>query len=426
MQKILFSRRLLLIAVAGWLTVGCSKLVYEHQEGKLSRGTFNFVKQIYYPGQFEEEESVAKRNQAIVNDLADLDAIGLLATKKGLKKDAYYPEYMFRQEKSRHGKAAIWYWQQKYKDKFNWQMLFPAENLKYDESKFLKTVAETRKNGTKFEKILVAEFEGKPVYYADLASAMTVSDYQQFQGYAEATLKPGMREVLKAWLEKKIHDRVIWSMSAEESELKRFDHNRVAVLYLKVKYGKAGKGIYPSAMDKITLTPMEIYDHFHKMQNSLADVLWVKAAYTVVAEDSRAEELIAKLDKGGKLEELAAKYASEPKYIPTATAKVIKGYDRKLGVDEREKRDYYDRLILDMASRDVTRPDPYLGKDGIVIVRIYDVSRALEKVQLNQVSWKVENDLRTKLLNAVYDEDIKDTRNKLRIQYNDRLIRKLP
>ena len=79
-----------------------------------------------------------------------------------------------------------------------------------------------------------------------------------------------------------------------------------------------------------------------------------------------------------------------------------------------------------MAGRDVSKPDPYLGKDGIVIVRIYDVSRALEKVQLSEVSWKVENDLRTKLLGAVFEEDVKDSRKKLKIVYNERLIRSLP
>ena len=79
-----------------------------------------------------------------------------------------------------------------------------------------------------------------------------------------------------------------------------------------------------------------------------------------------------------------------------------------------------------MAGRDVNKPEPYLGKDGIVIVRIYDVDRALEKVQLSDVSWKVENDLRTKLLNAVFEEDVKDSRKMLKIVYNDRLIRTLP
>lgn len=404
----------------------CSKLVYEHQEGRLSRGTFNFLKEAFYQGQFEEEDTPQKRNQAIINDLSDLDALGSLATRKGLKQDGYYAEYMFRQERSRHGKAAITHWQKKYKDKFNWQMLFSAERLAYDEKKFLKSFNDAKQTSNKFENVLVAEFEGVPIYYRNLKPVMTLSDYSQFPGYNETALLSGMREVLKAWLEKKIHDRVVKVMNADEVELKRFDHDRVANLYLKVRYGKAGKGIYPGSMDKIKLTPMEIYDHFHRMQNAMADVLWVKAAFTVVADENRGEELIAKLDKGGDFAQLAPRYASEPKFVATAKLHVIKGYDRRRGLDERENRDYYDRLILDMASRDVSKPDPYLGKDGIVIVRIYDVARALDKVQLSEVSWKVENDLRTKLLNAVFDEDIKDARKKLKIVYNERLIRALP
>lgn len=419
-------RLLLLVGAAAFLSSACSKIVYEHHEGRLSRGTFNFLKDVFYQGQFEEEDTPQKRNQAIVNDLSDLDALGSLATRKGLKQDGYYAEYMFRQERSRHGKAAILHWQQKYKEKFNWQMLFSAEKLSYDEKKFLQAINETRAGLIKLEDALVAQFEGAPVYYGNLRPVMTFSDYNQFPGYNETALLSGMREVLKAWLEKKIHDRVVKTMNADEVELKRFDHDRVANLYLKVRYGKAGKGIYPGAMDKIKLTPMEIYDHFHRMQNAMADVLWVKAAFTVVADENRGEELIAKLEKGGDFAQLAPKYASEPKFAATARAHVIKGYDRRRGLDERENRDYYDRLILDMAGRDVSKPDPYLGKDGIVIVRIYEVSRALEKVQLSEVSWKVENDLRTKLLNAVFDEDVKDSRKKLKIVYNDRLIRSLP
>lgn len=419
-------RLVLLLAGIAAFSSACSKFVYEHQEGRLSRGTFNFLKDAFYTGQFEEEETPQKRNQAIINDLSDLDALGFLATRKGMKQDGYYPEYMFRQERSRHGKAAIAYWKIKYKEKFNWQMLFSAERLSYDEKKFLKEFNEMRQNAKKIEDVPVAEFEGKPIFYSNLRPVMTYSDYTQFPGYNETALLSGMREILKAWLEKKVHDRVVKSMNADEAELKRFDHDRVANLYLKVRYGKAGKGIYPGSMDKIKLTPMEVYDHFHRMQNAMADVHWVKAAFTVVADENRGEELIAKLEKGGNFAELAAKYASEPKFIATAQPHVIKGYDRARGLDEREKRNYYDRLVLDMAGRDVVKPDPYLGKDGIVIVRIYDVARALEKVQLSDVSWKVENDLRTKLLNAVFEEDVKDSRKKLKIVYNDRLIRSLP
>lgn len=405
--------------------VGCSKLVYEHQEGKLSRGTYLLMKEIFYQGQFEEEETPQKRNQAIVNDMADLEAVGSLATKKGLKKDAYYSEYMFRQEQSRHGKAAIYYWQKKYKEKFNWQMLFGAENLRYEEDKFIKTFMETAKAGGKTEKVFVAEFEGKPIYYEDLRPAMTYSDYEQFKNYAAAALKSGIRAVLKSWLEKKIHDRLVKSFFADEHELKRFDHNRVAILFLKVKYGKAGKGIYPGSMDKIPLKPMEIYDHFHKIQNTMADVRWVKAAYTVVAEEDDAEKLSARLEKGESFPKIVDKYATSPKFIKTASPSIIKGYDRSKNIEEREKRDYYDRLILDMASRDIAKPEPYLGRDGIVIVRIYEVSRALEKVQLSEVSWKVENDLRMKMLNAIYEPDVRDARDKLKIHYNDRLIKNL-
>jgi hypothetical protein len=405
---------------------GCSKIVYEHRDGRLSRGTFTFLKEIYYAGQFEEEETAEKRNRAIVEDLADLDAVGALATRKGLRSDGYYGEYLYRQQHARHGKAAIYHWRNKYKEKFNWQMLFGAEKLAYDEVDVIKTIQEAAAAGKDVRGIKVAEFEGDPVYYGDLKGVMTVSDYLQFPGYSKQALEAGMREVLKSWLEKKIHDRLLKAMNADENELKRFDHNRVAILFLKVKYGKAGKGIYPAAMEKIPLLPQEIYDHFYKMQNAMADVLWVKAAYTVVAEESHSEELLAKLEKGESLEKLAPKYAAAPKFIPTARPAIIQGYDYKKDPDAREKRPYYDRLILDMAGRDVMKPEPYLGRDGIVIVRIYDVARALAKVKLEDVIWKVENDLRTKMLNQIYEPDVRDSRKALKFQFNEYLIKRLP
>lgn len=419
-------RRFLLAGMAIPLWANCSKLVYEHRDGQLSRGSFQFLKDVFYQGQFEEEETPQKRNQAIVNDLSDLDGVGALGTKKGLKNDPSYPEYMFRQERSRHGKAAITHWQKKYKEKFNWQMLFSAENLVYDEKKFVKEFSDAVATGRKYEKVRVAEFEGNPIEYRDLRSVMTLSDYEQFKGFTPPAMAASIKDTLKAWLEKKVHDRVLKNYSADERELRRFDHDRVAILFLKVKYGKAGKGIYPGAMDKIPLKPTEIYDHFHKMQNTMADVLWVKAAYTVVSEENLGEELLAKLNKGEDFEKIVGKYASAPKYIATAKPRRIEGYDRKQGVDAREKREYYDRLILDMAGRDVMKPDPYLGRDGIVIVRIYDVSRSLEKIKLQDVAWKVENDLRTKMLNEVYELDIRDAREALKIKYNDRLIRNMP
>lgn len=407
------------------LLVACSKTVYEFGDGRLSKGSFRFQKEIYYAGQFEEEESVQKRNLAIVNDLADLDGVGALATRKGLKKDGYYAEYMHRQEVARHGKAAIWFWKQKYKDKFNWDMIFAAEGLKYDEKRFAKEFIDTVRRDKDHREVFVAEFEGKKIRYKDLRHVMTYSDYEQFKNYQEPALISGMHEVVKEWLEKQIHDRVLDSMFADEKELRRFDHNRVGVLYLKVKYGKAGKGIYPGAMDKIKLTPMEIYNHFEKMQNTLAQVLWVDAAYTVVGEDSIAEDIIAKLDKGDDFVKLAQKYALHPQFVQTARRTRIMGYDMTKNIDARENRSYYDRLIIDMASRDVKKPEPYLGRDGVIIVRIYNVGRALEKVHLVDVNWKVENDLRTKLLGEVYELDVRASREKLKIQFNDSVIRHL-
>ncbi|MBS0618950.1 MAG: hypothetical protein JSR44_12225, partial [Spirochaetes bacterium] len=323
------------------LLVACSKTVYEFGDGRLSKGSFRFQKEIYYAGQFEEEESVQKRNLAIVNDLADLDGVGALATRKGLKKDGYYAEYMHRQEVARHGKAAIWFWKQKYKDKFNWDMIFAAEGLKYDEKRFAKEFIDTVRRDKDHREVFVAEFEGKKIRYKDLRHVMTYSDYEQFKNYQEPALISGMHEVVKEWLEKQIHDRVLDSMFADEKELRRFDHNRVGVLYLKVKYGKAGKGIYPGAMDKIKLTPMEIYNHFEKMQNTLAQVLWVDAAYTVVGEDSIAEDIIAKLDKGDDFVKLAQKYALHPQFVQTARRTRIMGYDMTKNIDARENRSYY-------------------------------------------------------------------------------------
>jgi len=405
--------------------VSCSKIVYEHNEGHLVRGTFNFMKNVFYTGQFEEEETPEKRNRAIVNDLIELDAVGRLATRKGILKDASYAEYSFRQQHARYGKAAIYHWQQKYKEKFNWQMLFSAEKLEYDEDRVAEKIIEAVRAGLPIEPIKIGTHEGKEIRYEDLRPVMTVSDFQQIRNSAPTPLKTAMREILKAWLEKKIHDQLVKSMFADETELKRFDHNRVSVLFLKVKYGKAGKGIYPGHMDKFVLKPVEIYDHYHKMQNALADVLWVKAAYTVVAEESQSEELMAKLDKGGDLLALAPRYASSAKYIETAKPHMIRGFSKKERLDDREKRDYYERLILDMAGRDVMKPEPYLGKDGIVIVRMYDVSRALEKVKLEDVSWKVENDLRTKMLNESFDIDVRKSREALKVRLNEIAIKRL-
>ncbi|MCS6971657.1 MAG: hypothetical protein NZL89_01405 [Leptospiraceae bacterium] len=406
-----------------FLLAQCNKYVYEHREGRLSRGTFEVIKRSFYEGQFEEEETKEARNRKIIADIAELDALGVLATRKGLKQDPYYGEYLFRQKVARYGRVAITHWREKYGDKFNWQMIFPAENLIFDAK---KAVAELKAKFQKNESVLdhkIAEFEGRPVFYRNLKPVLAVSDYEQMPGFTEAALESGLRDALKLWLEKQIHDRVVWQFSADEQELRRFDHNKVAVLYLKVKYGKAGKGIYPAAMDNIPLTPVEIYDHFHKMQNTLAEVLWVKAAYTVVAEENIAEEIIAKLDQGADFVELARRYAIDPRFVETAKPHVIRGYGKD--VLAREKRSYYDRLILDMAGRDISKPDPYLGKDGIVVARIYDVGRALEKVKLQDVMWKVENDLRTRLLNEVFDHDVRDTLAALRVRYNERLIRSL-
>ncbi|HRP69045.1 MAG TPA: hypothetical protein PLY93_05895 [Turneriella sp.] len=427
-KRILASKKIPLVLfnfVLLFLAVGCSNVVYRYQGGELTRGTFYFMRDVYYQNQFEEEENPQARNRAILNDLADLDGIGALATKKGLKEDPSYDEYMFRQEHARFGKAAIIHWQKKYKEKFNWQMLFQAEGLKYNEAAFMKEFASLTAKGASTDPLQIAEYEGKKIFFEDLKPLMPVSDFEQVRHLRGQGLATAIKDALKAYLEKKIHDRVVKEYFANEQQLRRFDHNRVAVLYLKVKYGKAGKGIYPASMDKIPLLPTEVYDHFFKMRNSLANVLWLKAAYTVVSEDSQAEEILAKLKKGEAFEKLAARYAISPKFIATARTHRIEGYNDKLGPDARENRSYYDRLILDMAGRDVTNIEPYLGRDGIVVVRIYEVKRALDTIKLQDVSWKVENDLRTKMLNAVYESDIHDAREKLKIQFNERVIKNL-
>ncbi|MBV6493892.1 MAG: hypothetical protein LDLANPLL_01916 [Turneriella sp.] len=407
------------------VAASCSNTVYHYSGGELTRGTFYFLRDVYYQDQFEDEETPQARNKAILEDLADLDGIGSLATKKGLKKDPSYADYMFRQKQARYGKAAIVHWQKKYKEKFNWEMLFAAEGLKYDQKQFAQAFGDLVNRGKEVDALEVAEYEGKKIIFSDLKMLMPPLDYDQVRHLRGQGILSAMKDALKAYLEKKIYDKMVKQYFADEKQLLRYDHDRVGVLYLKVLYGKAGKGIYPASMEKIPLQPKEVYDHFFKMQNTLADVLWVKAAYTVVAEDSYADEILEKLKRGEDFEKLAARYAIAPKFAQTARPHRIKGYNPKRGVDEREARNYYDRLILDMASRDIKEPEPYLGRDGIVIVRFYDIKRALEKVKLTDVAWKVENDLRTQMLNAVYEPDIKDARAKLKIVFNDRLVKKL-
>ena len=406
--------------------VHCSKVVIKSKAGEISKGTFALLKKVYYEGQFAEEEIEAKRNVAIANDIVDLETQGALATKKGLEKDESYREYRHRQLRARHGRTAITYWREKYKDKFNWEMVFPSEKMIFKGKDFVKDFFSTIKTGGNIEQVIVAQFEEKPLTISDLRTIMTVSESAELQYQTEIPLLSTVKELLKFWLEKKIHDRYCKMIFADEKELIRYDHARVAQLFLKVKYAKAGKGIYPGAMDKIYFKPMELYDHFFKMQKTLADVLEVKAVFTVVEDENRAEELIAKYDKGADFFELAKKYAVSEKFVTTAKPFLIQGYDKKRRIDDQEKRDYYHKLILDMASRDVLKPDPYLGRDGIVVVRILDVKRDLAKVKYEEVNWKVEHDLQIKMLNQLFVEDLKDMQKYLDFKINTSLLEKLP
>lgn len=404
----------------------CSKYVYTTNQGNLSQGTFEFLKKVVYDKQFESEKTREARNRAIVHDLATYDAIGRLGTLKGVKKDISYGEYLFRQRRARYGRAAIWYWQNKYKDSFNWQMLFAAEKLDYDENAAIARLKTANLEKKQSDDVHIGDFEGKKIYYRNFRGLVPDSDYVAIPQHNETAIASALRDMLKAWLEKQIHDRLVWQMSADHDELRRYDHDKVSELFIRVKYGMAGEGIYPGALEEIPLLPVEVYDHFNRMRNSLARVLWVKGAYTVVQNEKIGEQVIAELDKGTNFEKLASQYAIHPKFVATAKPFKILGFQLKHNVEDRESRSYYDRLLLSMASQDETTPKPYLGRDGIVVARIYDVGRALEDVKLDEVIWKVEFNLRTKMLNAVFKPDIDDSLKALKPVYNARLIRNLP
>lgn len=367
------------------------------------------MRAVYYEEQLSHFKDENEKKMKMAEDIRDLCARKIIGEKRGLLKDIYYEEYRIRQVRARKARAAFHLWRNKHGKELKKENILEKEGVSFSPEYAAREIESLLGAQKDVSDIRVALKGGTEIKVSDLKKLSTETEWQQLIAQKGTGLQASLREFLDYYLHDEADKIVIKNTNASEKELQVIDTGRVALLYLQVKYGMAGKGIYPGMMLDVAFTPTELYDHFHKIQKSLSDVINVQVQYTVVPDNRAAEEFLEQLNDGKDFAQLAGRYAVRREFVTTARWHLLQGYNRALPLAKREKRGYYDKLFIDMASRDVTEPEPYHGKDGVVLARLRNIKKAIEKVSFEESSWKVKHDLQVQLLKEQYAQDMKDT-----------------
>lgn len=391
------------------LLAGCSPKIISGKGGGISDSTFKYLRIVYYDDQLSEYKDESEKKWKIVQDIRDIYARKILAEKKGLLKDIYYPEYLIKQIRARRARSALHIYKTRHGPQLKKEELFEKEGVKFSPEYAAREIENLRSSGKSMDHIRLAVKNDSEITLGHIKKICNNNEWQQLIAQNGVGLQNSLREFLEHYLFEKEDNALIDKMGAVESEIEVLDIGRVAVLYLQLKYGMAGKGIYPGMMFDVKFTPTELYDHFHKIQRSLSHLISAQLQYTVVADEKKAEEFLQLLDNGKDFYQLTGKFAVKPQFIHTGKFHQLKGYDRSLPVAKRERRNYYDKLFIDMASRDMTEPEPYKGKDGFIIARLKNIMKAQDKVSFEESGWRVKHDLQVKLLGEQFKQDMKDT-----------------
>lgn len=411
-------------------------VVIGSERGDYTVGDWAFIKKTYYRNKFmkrpDKKMSPAAfekyRNSKIIKDLKRLEAVGELAARMNIHKNEFYYSFRAREMKARHERAASYLFTSRFGENYRFHQLW--QYYKIEAASGHGTVARPLPQAEKLfkraktDKVTVFTSADKKITLKDLRVYMTEGRYRQLFSYRGRALQDALRQALQSWMNHRAHDELVETLNADIDTLERLDHNKISDLFIRVKYSIGAKGIYPTDTIEIDFSRQELFDHYHRIFNRLSRLRSVKAQYTVVSDLEKARKIINDMKNGKNFIRLAELYAVEKRFEKTAHPQIIRN-DSDSDFRSDSRYNYWQKLILDIAERNIQNPEPYFSPDGVGVINILRIKRDSSNLDFKEYEWYVKNDLRNKLLRKQLKIDIEETVSELKFNiYREKIPRR--
>jgi hypothetical protein len=433
LNKNLFNFRFptgVLLLVISFQLQFCSEKVISSDAGDISAGSFQYLKEIFYGKNYKISE--------IIEDIKKLEAEGILASRYGLQKNKHYKKFLLLERRARFARAAAFFWKKKYHSEFNIPDAINYYKIKINPdiavniiSKQIRITSKIPKNFSKLDEkdkikikkkrreyllrdspddIILGSWSDGKITLEKLQQVMLPYEWKQLLSLAPSAMKPVLLEHLKLWINKLINDEVMDALQAQHEELERFDHNRLAALYLRVKYELAGEGIFPTESLKIKFHPTELYKHFQKTKRKYLRVKKIRCQFVIVKNNLIAEKFFKELKSGKNFEILtyqyAVKYVKKYNYKKYAKPFIVNGYLPNIAPEKQKPRSYFEKIILESVRINHKNPEPVNTPYGIMLIRILNIDFYDKNIRLQNYLTLVERDLTTEHLREQYPVQI--------------------
>ena len=395
-------KQLLLLSGLCLLLLHCRDIVIRSQAGEFSRGTYTMLLDIYKDEQIERlQKGVSEKEieQEFLEKLKTYEALGALALDLKIEKNEYFQQFLALQNKSRYSKAAFAYWRQKLGGDFSFSDVFQYYDVKVNPSSAIAAIERFRAGGSTEKTTILGSWKRGDITLADLRLAVTTLEYKTFLGLDSKPLKDALPEKIRSFLAKVAHDEMRHNYRAYESELQRWDLSQVADKFVRVKYGIAGKGIYPDEPIEVPVSMEEIYDVYHANLNRYARLQAVLVEEYFCFSKEEAEALIPQLLQ-----------ATFPK---PSRIRYVQAYNNPDDFREKERRSDADNAILAAAYKNVRVSNPYPYGKGYAVAYMKTFQRA-EEPSVEKYSSKIEREIQLNLLRRQYELDLSDKKTALR------------
>lgn len=388
----------------------CKEPVLTYKNGKLSSGSYLYIKELYYTN--------LKKDKDILENLKTRYSIGELANKLKLKDDKNYKDFLQLERRARRASSAIYFYKQLYQESPDKNSLVKKVKEKYrievDPSLAEKAIKESvvwklsfYELDKKENQVMIGKISNENFTLEKLKEVLLDKEIFELLNYRDTPWKELFESCIEYYSYYLLDQERIKSLNAKEEELIFWEHSKVSELFVSAKYANAEKGVYPTESIEIKLHPEELFNHFHKIKEKLIDVKRVEASYIILKDENAAKSFYSKLKLGEKFIGIAKQINSSVGMISPIW--IYNDINRKKEIDT---------MIIDLARQNILISEPMVYKGSFLIVQIYQIEREKLDIPYKDYSFQVELDLKKNLLSRQYEIDKMDTMNSLGFHIN--------
>ena len=353
----------------------------------------------------------------------NFETLGELATKLNLRNDHYYEGYISNNLRGLYDLFGDFY-----RRSHPIKDISETQITKYHKLKLNLTQAQLNiyTNSTlKLNEVIGSHSLGSITLY-DIKNVISASEWKSLIASPNNDFNKVFIEKVTIYLNHFATQKLFSEKNIRLSLLNHIAHNIVADSYIQVKYHPITKGIYPVDPIAIKLDYTELFDYFHKYKLTLRGIKEIICSYAIFENEVDAQKFyndqLQVSDSKDTFTKNILKYENTSilekninfKFRGTVN-KASKDLDEDISENNNLRSTIINQIYIDGGSLTLTET-----LNGYLVFEVHNIKYDTSKKNpiFSEYRWFIENTLRTKILQKQLNIDLKDTQEKLNIQYD--------